>query len=166
MHFLLMVPVFFLVSAVHGYLQLYAPSSMLITWIRMSPPRWRYLPLLAGLAAATLIAMHLLAEAVADGAPGWLNLIVLILAWDTIKFALLAVHELVRVVYGCLLGLPCVVTKSGTARASRPPSLSDISEMHLGHAPIRQLRSLGHRSACSSGPRAGLTRFRPPKLRP
>lgn len=113
MFFLLMVPVFFLVSAVHGYLRLYAPSNMLITWMRISPPRWRYLPLLAGLAAATLIAMHLLAEAVADGAPGWLNLIVLMLAWDTIKFVLLAVHELVRVVFRCLVGLPRLVMKAG-----------------------------------------------------
>ncbi|HXH78413.1 hypothetical protein [Nocardioides sp.] len=104
MFLLLMVPVFFLVSAAHGYLQLYAPSNRLITWIRSSPPRWRYVPLLTALAAATLTTMHMLDEAVAAGAPGWLSLVAMVLAWDTIKFALLAVHTTVRKVlrlFGC-----------------------------------------------------------------
>ena len=104
MFFLLMVPVFFFVSAVHGYLQLYAPSNMLVTWIRMTPPRWRHVPFLAGLAVATLIAMHLLAEAVAVGAPGWLNLVVLILAWNAIKLGLAAAFGSTRCLFRSLLG--------------------------------------------------------------
>lgn len=96
MFFLLMVPVFFLVSTVHGYLQLYAPSNMVVTWIRMSPPRSRHVLLMAGLAAVTLIAMHLLDLAIAAGAPGWLNLIVLILVWDTIKFSIFSAITVCR----------------------------------------------------------------------
>lgn len=115
MFLLLIVPVFFLVSAAHGYLQLYAPSNRLVTWIRSSPPRWRYVPLLTALAAASLIAMHMLDEAVAAGAPGWLSLVVMVLAWDTIKFALLAVHTAVRRVLVLL-----AVASRGWRSRSRP----------------------------------------------
>ena len=38
-------------------------------------------------ATMTLAVMHLLAGAVAGGLPGWLNPVVLILAWDTLKLA-------------------------------------------------------------------------------
>lgn len=99
MFFLLMVPVFVLVIAAHGHLQLYAPSNMLVTWIRMTQPRWRHVLFLAGLAAATLMAMHLLAEAVAAGAPGWLHLVVLILAWDAIKLGLAAAFGSTRCLF-------------------------------------------------------------------
>jgi hypothetical protein len=97
MFFLLMVPVFFLVSTAHRYLQLYAPSNMLITWMRVAQPRGRHaLLLLSVLASTALLAMHVLAQAVAAGAPGWLNLIVLILAWDAIKLGLAAVFVTLR----------------------------------------------------------------------
>ncbi|MDT9591599.1 hypothetical protein RDV89_00875 [Nocardioides zeae] len=39
---------------------------------------------------------HLAAEAVTRGAPGWLNLLVLVLAWDAIKIGLLAIAVLLR----------------------------------------------------------------------
>ena len=40
--------------------------------------------------------MHALAEAVADGAPSWLNLVVLLLAWDSIKLGVLSILEALR----------------------------------------------------------------------
>jgi hypothetical protein len=35
-------------------------------------------------------AVHAISLAIAAGAPGWLNLVVLLLAWDAIKFAVVA----------------------------------------------------------------------------
>jgi len=91
---LLALPVFAAVALVHRYLQLYAPSNLLVRHVRIRPPRFRTaLGLLAG-AAALLIAMHMVAEAVASGAPGWLNLVVLVLGWDAIKLALLGARTL------------------------------------------------------------------------
>ena len=48
---------------------------------------------LLALAVVLMTAMHALAERVAAGAPGWLNLVVLVLAWDGIKVALLAARS-------------------------------------------------------------------------
>lgn len=87
---LLLAPVLVVVTFAHRYLQRYAPSNAVIRRLRIAPPRWRIVWLLAALAATTLTAMHLLAEAVVAGAPGWLNLILLIFAWDAIKFGLVA----------------------------------------------------------------------------
>jgi hypothetical protein len=84
---LLMVPVLVLVTYAHHYLQRYSPSNALIARARVAPRRWRSALLLAALAATALVGMHLVAEAVAAGAPGWLNLVVLVLAWDAIKLA-------------------------------------------------------------------------------
>ena len=82
---LLMVPVVLLVASTRRCLQVHAPSNVLIARARAAPPRLRTAAGLALLGAALLVAMHLLAEAVATGAPGWLNLVVLILACDAIK---------------------------------------------------------------------------------
>ncbi len=40
--------------------------------------------------------MHVVANAVSAGAPGWLNLIVLVLAWDALKAGWLAVSVILR----------------------------------------------------------------------
>lgn len=91
MIFLLALPVFAVVALAHRCLQKYAPTNRLVRHVRIAAPRFRTaLGLLAG-AAALLIAMHMVAVAVARGAPGFLNLVVLVLAWDTIKIALLAI---------------------------------------------------------------------------
>jgi hypothetical protein len=87
---LLTGPVLVLVARAHGYLRVNAPSNAVITRARTSPQRCRTSLLLSALALTMLVAMHLLAAVVAAGAPGWLNLVVLVLAWDAIKFGLAA----------------------------------------------------------------------------
>ena len=133
MLFLLVVPVLVLVTSAHRYLQRYAPSNVMIARARTARPRWRSAVLLAVLAATTLAAMHLVAEAVAAGAPGWLNLVVLFLAWDSIKFGLTAA----RVVLDCTIGncrrLP---------RQSRPHGGLDRSRRALGGGRSRRPRAL------------------------
>lgn len=89
---LLFIPIFFVVACVYRYLQLYAPSNVLIARVRNSPPRWRTAALPLALAYTLVWAAHYLSTAIHRGAPGWLHLFVLVLLWDAIKLGLLAVH--------------------------------------------------------------------------
>ena len=135
MLFLLAVPVLILVTAAHRYLQLYAPSNWVIARARAAPPRARTMLLLAALAITMLMAMHSLADAVAAGAPGWLNLVVLVLAWDMIKFGLggppsrSAVHR----------AKP--TTRDGvTTRDDEPSVGSRVSRrLPIGWSPVREV---------------------------
>lgn len=93
---LLFVPAVALVTRGHRYLQLYAPSNVVIARARTAPARCQTALLLSTAAMTMLVAMHLLTVMVATDAPGWLNLIVLILAWDAIKLGLAAASVALR----------------------------------------------------------------------
>src|SRR4051812_5673702 len=88
----LAIPILKVVTALHRYLALCAPSNLLVRRVRSSPPRWRDVMLLTALAVSLIVAVRVMADAAAAGAPGWLNGGVLILAWDAIKFALLGLQ--------------------------------------------------------------------------
>lgn len=62
----------------------------------MSRPTLRTCAMLVVLAAGLLAAMKVAADAVAAGAPGWLNLFVLVLAWDAIKIGAATVLQFSR----------------------------------------------------------------------
>lgn len=96
MLFLLALPIFCGVALAHRYLQLYAPSNVLIRSVRYAPPRWGTAVALLAVAVTLLLAMHAVVQAIAAGAPGWLNLVVLVLAWDAIKFAAAAAVTTLR----------------------------------------------------------------------
>jgi hypothetical protein len=96
MLFLLALPIFLSVAATHRYLALYAPSNILVRWVRMSQPRWRTVGALAAFASVLLVAMRAVEVAVTAGAPDWLNVVALVLAWDAIKVVGLAIHSGVR----------------------------------------------------------------------
>lgn len=96
MLFLIAVPVVSCVVLFLRYLQIYAPSNVLIRTVQSAPPRWRTVPALLALAVALLVAMHIVAQAVERGAAGWLNLLVLVLAWDAIKVGWLAMGVAAR----------------------------------------------------------------------
>jgi hypothetical protein len=103
---LIVLPFLLVVARAHRHLLVYAPSNVLIRRVRMSRPTLHTCAMLVVLAAGLLVAMKLVASAVAAGAPGWLNLFVLVLAWDAIKTGLLAISVLVgcgmeRVRTGC-----------------------------------------------------------------
>lgn len=93
---LLAVPVFGAVALMHRYLQLYAPSNLLVRRVRLAVPRVRTAAVLLALGAILLVAMHVAAKAVAAGAPGWLNVLVLVLAWDAVKVGWLALGVTAR----------------------------------------------------------------------
>lgn len=92
----LAIPVIVAVAFVHRLMQVVAPSNMLARSVRSATPRWRVAVAHLGLAAALLVSMHVVANAVSAGAPGWLNMVVLVLAWDALKVGWLAVGVLLR----------------------------------------------------------------------
>ena len=88
---LIAVPVIIVVTASHGLLQAYAPSNLLIRHLRASRRTFRTAIVTAALAFACAAGVHAITRAIDAGAPGWLNLIVLVLAWDAIKLTALMV---------------------------------------------------------------------------
>lgn len=87
---LIALPVIILVTLSHGLLQAYAPSNVLIHHVRSTRPTIRTAVALGALAFACALSVHALHLAIEAGAPGLLNLLVLLLAWDAIKFAVMA----------------------------------------------------------------------------
>ena len=110
---LIAVPVIILAAVAHDLLRAYAPSNALICRLRGSRPTLPRAGALAVLALLCLSVMHALALAIEAGAPGWLNLLVLVLAWDVIKFGWFAVT--------LLLGAPRVACPRWAGRAARSP---------------------------------------------
>lgn len=110
---LLEIPVVVAVAFVHRFMLVAAPSNMLARSVRSATPPLPVAVALIGLAAALLVSMHVVADAVSAGAPGWLNLVVLVLAWDAIKVGWLAVG----VIFRCIAG----VARQSVPRASQAP---------------------------------------------
>ena len=97
---LLAIPVIVALALVHRLVQVVAPSNLLVRRVRSAQPRWRTGGVLLGLATVLLLTMHVVADAVSAGAPGWLNLVVLVLAWDALKVGWLAVSVIIRAIVG------------------------------------------------------------------
>ncbi len=91
---LLVIPALAASTLLARYLHIYAPSNVLIRRLRASRQCACTAPLLGVLAAALMVAMITVSTAVVAGAPGWLNVVVLILAWDAVRFGTLAVQVL------------------------------------------------------------------------
>lgn len=116
---LLAFPVIAAVALAHRCLLLYAPSNVLIRRVRGSRPTLRTVAAMLALAASVTAATKVLSDAVAAGAPGWLNVVVLALAWDAIKMGWLAIavficwlSRVVRRTIGHLAGVPGAPTYS------------------------------------------------------
>lgn len=114
---LLALPVIVTVAAVHRYLALYAPTNVLVCRVRGSHPTRRAAAALAVVACVCAGGVRLLNMAIEAGAPGWLNVVVLVLAWDAIKVGFLALSVLLR---ASLRGLRAKTHGSSPANASAP----------------------------------------------
>jgi hypothetical protein len=110
---LLAIPVIAAVAITHRFIQAVAPSNLLVRSVRSAAPRWAIAAALLGIAIALLVTMHGVAMALSAGAPGWLNVVVLVLAWDAIKVGWLAVG----VIFRCIAG----VARQSVLRASQAP---------------------------------------------
>jgi hypothetical protein len=100
MLFVLALPIFLAVASLHRYLALNAPSNILIRRVRSAPPRWRTAAALAALTVGLILLMRVVEIGIGAGGPGWLNVVALVLAWDAIKFATLAVATGLRATLG------------------------------------------------------------------
>lgn len=88
---LLALPIIAAVALAHRYLRLYAPSNLPIRRVRASWPTMSTFAAMLTVAAGLIVGTKVLSDAVAAGAPGWLNLVVLVLAWDAIKIGSIAI---------------------------------------------------------------------------
>lgn len=93
---LLSLPIVAAVAAGHRYLQIYAPTNVFVRRLSAKGARWCTAFVLGVVGSILLMAMHVVASAVANGAPGWLNLLVVLLAWDAIKLELAALGSAAR----------------------------------------------------------------------
>jgi hypothetical protein len=85
---------FRLAASIHWYLYAYAPSNILIRYLRSSTGgRWAF-PISAALTAGYLAATVGLTSILESGGPGWLNLVTLVCAWNAMKFMLMGVVSL------------------------------------------------------------------------
>lgn len=93
---LIAMPVIILAALAHSILQVNAPSNILIRHVRGSRPTFRMAIGLGVLAFGCALAVHGVDGAIGAGAPAWLDLVVLVLAWDAIKFALVGASLAIR----------------------------------------------------------------------
>lgn len=93
---LLALPVIAAVALAHRYLVLYAPSNVLIHRVQATEPALRTAAAMLAMATSLMVALKMVLDAMAAGAPGSLNLVVLVLAWDGIKIGWLAIIVAVR----------------------------------------------------------------------
>ena len=92
---LLALPIAAMVALAHHCLQ-FAPSNVLIRRVRASRPSLSTVAATMAVAAVLIVAVKVVTDAVAAGAPSWLNLVVLVLAWDAIKMWWLTITGFLR----------------------------------------------------------------------
>lgn len=76
-----------LAAAIRGYLAFYMPTNRVIGWLRAPRGlRWA-IPVALVATPGYLFAMSVCAMVVDRGGPGYLNVLVLLFAWNALKFA-------------------------------------------------------------------------------
>lgn len=75
-----------LAAAAHRYLDVYAPTNILIRTLRTTEAQRLTLPVSAVLVLAYGLLGAWLTSIIDSGGPGWLNPLALLCAWNTIKF--------------------------------------------------------------------------------
>ena len=83
-----------LVATVHAYLAAYAPTNILIRTMRAPGGQRFAFPVSVVMAVGYGLLGAWLTSIIDSGGPGWLNPLALLCAWNTIKFAWLAVAAL------------------------------------------------------------------------
>jgi len=101
-----MLTVFFrLAAAIHGYLAFYMPTNRAVGWLR-SPRGLKWAIPVALVATPTyLFAMSVCVVIIERGGPGYLNVLVMLFAWNALKFASMAVLSLPLMAGGALARL-------------------------------------------------------------
>lgn len=86
-------------AALNGYMRFYMPTNRAVDWLR-TPRGLKWAIPVALVATPTyLFAMSVCATSIERGAPGYLNVLVLLFAWNAMKFAVMAVLSLPMMVW-------------------------------------------------------------------
>ena len=94
-------------TPLNGYLRLHMPTNRVVDWLR-SPPGLKWaVPVALAATPTYLFATSVCATIVKHGGPSYLNLLVLLFAWNGLKFTALAVVA------------PCRALSEIAARAAR-----------------------------------------------
>jgi hypothetical protein len=83
-------------AALNGYLRFYMPANRAVDWLRTPPGLKWAMPVALAATPSYLFAMSICATIVKRGGPGYLNVLVILFAWNALKFTALAVVTLFR----------------------------------------------------------------------
>lgn len=79
-----------LAAAIHGYMAVYMPTNRAVDWLR-SPSGLKWVIPVSIVATPTyLLAMSVCMALIERGGPGYLNALVMLFAWNAMKFASMA----------------------------------------------------------------------------
>lgn len=85
-----------LAAALRGYTAYYMPTNRAVDWLR-SPPGLKWAVPVALLATpGYLLAMSICMTIIERGGPGYLNVLVMLFAWNALKFAVVGVLSLFK----------------------------------------------------------------------
>ena len=97
---------------VRGFLRRYMPTNILLDSIRTRRGlKWGAPAIL--LAVPYLLAASICTNVIADGGPGWLNLLVLLFLWNTLKFILIGPVSFVLLIRARLRERKVAVVSTG-----------------------------------------------------
>ena len=77
-------------AALNGYLRFYMPTNRAIDWLRTPRGLKWAIPVALVTTPIYLFAMSVCAVIIERGGPGYLNVLAFLLAWNAIKFAVMA----------------------------------------------------------------------------
>ncbi len=86
-------------AALNGYLRLYMPTNRAVYWLRTPRGLNWAVPVAVVATPAYLFAMSVCATLIERGDPGYLNVLVLLFAWNAMKFAVMGVLSLPMMVW-------------------------------------------------------------------
>lgn len=87
-------------ATIRGYMRFYLPTNIAIDLLRARRGLMWTVPIAAVLVPTYLFASSLCATVVAQGGPGWLNMLVILFFWNAVKFAWLGALAPIRWVAG------------------------------------------------------------------
>lgn len=105
-------------AALNGYMRFYMPTNRALDWLRTPRGLKWAIPVALVATPAYLFAMSVCATIVERGGPGYLNALVLIFAWNSIKFAVMGVLTPVRCLTLWLSRSPRQVCRSSAGQPS------------------------------------------------
>lgn len=80
-----------LAAAVRGYMAFYMPTNRAVDWLRTPGGLKWAIPVAMAAAPAYLLAMSVSMTIIERGGPGYLNVLVMLFAWNALKFIVMAV---------------------------------------------------------------------------